>query len=187
MKKYRIKVVGTTPLLLNVRQRDIDLEMSKVKKDELDEWEEKNWRRKAELDKKGNVILPPRWFRKSFIDACGQTGIVPNFAKSKNKTYSKYAQSMFFDNTSYKCSPKDLIPHGAFVGARGKNSSTKIWRIRPMIEKWETDFDIIDPFGRMKIEELKTLLEYSGMIIGVGDGRSLNFGRFEILDIKEIK
>lgn len=187
MKKYKISIEGTTPLLFNVRNRDIELELRKIKKDKLDEWESENWRRKAEMDNKGNVIIPSRWLKKSFTDACAQTGVVPNFAKSKKQTYSKYAQSLFFDNTTFKCLPRDLKDFGTYVGAQGKNSSSKVWRIRPMVEKWMSDFNITDPFGRMNKDELKEILEHSGMIIGIGDGRSLNFGRFEIKTIKEIQ
>ena len=66
MKKYSIKVKSTTPFLINVRDRNVELELKEVKKNELEEWEQNNWKRKAELDKKGNVILPERWFRSSF-------------------------------------------------------------------------------------------------------------------------
>jgi predicted HNH restriction endonuclease len=184
MKKYIVKVKSTTPLLLNTRQRELDEEKKELKKDQLTEWEEKNWRKKAERDKKGNVYLPPRWFRSSFVQACKSSGMVPSFATSKRQTYSKYAQSMIFQNTSFVCNEKELKEHGAFVTPRGQG---QIWTIRPKIENWETDIEIIDPFGRMTEKEFKELLEYSGMLVGVGDGRSLNFGRFEIVSIKEKK
>lgn len=185
MKRYKITVKGETPLLINTRQRDIDLELKEVKRDKLDEWEEKNWRRKAETDKKGKVCIPTRWMRAAFIEACKGTGVVPHFAKSKKQTYTKYAQSMIFENTSFSMDPKSLLPYGAFVGAQGANSKTKVWKIRPMVEDWETDFDMVDPFGRMNEKELKEILDYMGMLVGIGDGRSLNFGRFEIKSIKE--
>lgn len=171
--------------MANVRQREIDDELKKLKRDQFDEWEKENWKRKAERDKKGNVILPVRWFRSAFIQACKSSMIVPHFATSKKQTYSKYAQSMIFQDTNFKISENELKEYGSYVGAQGANSKTKVWKIRPMIEFWETDIEIIDPFGRMSEGELKELLEYAGMLIGVGDGRSLNFGRFEVVSIKE--
>lgn len=178
---------ATTPLILNTRQKELDDELKELKKDQLSEWEEKNWRRKAERDKKGNVVLPTRWFRSAFIQACKSSMLVPNFATSKRQTYSKYAQSMLFQNTTFVCSEKELKQYGVYVGAQGANSKTKIWRIRPQIDNWETDVEIVDPFGRMSEKEFKELLDYSGMLVGVGDGRSLNFGRFEVVSIKEKK
>ena len=187
MKKYSIRLRSTTPLLINVRQKELDNELKELKKDQMAEWEEKNWRRKAERDKKGNVFLPERWFRSSFIQACKSSMIVPSFATSKKQTFTRYAQSLIFQNTTYICSEKDLKEYGAYVGAQGAGSKTKVWRIRPQIDKWETDVEVIDPFGRMSDKEFRELLDFSGMLVGVGDGRSLNFGRFEVVSIKEKK
>jgi len=96
MKKYSVRLRSTTPLLLNVRQKELDDELKELKKDQLSEWEEKNWRRKAERDKKGNVIFPLRWFRSAFIQACKSSGLVPSFATSKKQTYTRYAQKYGF-------------------------------------------------------------------------------------------
>jgi hypothetical protein len=186
MKKYSIKVKSTTPLLINVRDRKVELELKEVKKNELEEWEQNNWKRKAELDEKGNVILPSRWFRSSFIQGCRSSKVIPHFASRKNETYTKYAESMIFQSGTFKCKPKDLKEFGAYVGAQGKNSSTKIWRIRPQIDKWETEFIIVDALDRITIKELNEIFDFSGMLIGVGDGRNLNYGRFEIVKIKEL-
>jgi len=184
MKKYIVKLKSNTPLLLNVRQRDMDKELKELKKDQLEAWEDANWKRKAERDSKGNVILPTRWFRASFIQSCKSTMMVPKFATSKKQTYTRYAQSLIFQGTTFMCNEKDLKEYGAYVGAQGAGSKTKVWRIRPQLDSWETDIEVIDPFGRMDEDEFKELLDYSGTIVGVGDGRSLNFGRFEVVSIK---
>jgi hypothetical protein len=187
MEKYKIKVKGTTPLIINVRKRELDKEMKELKRNQLDEWEEENWKRKAETDSKGKVILPTRWFRSSFINACRFSRLIPHFATSKKETYTRYAESMLFQDTTFKEGINKLKPFGAYVGARGKNSPTKVWKIRPQIDAWETEFEVIDPFGRMNEKELQELLEYSGMLVGVGDARNLNFGRFKVISIKNTK
>jgi hypothetical protein len=187
MKKYSVRLRSTTPLLLNTRQKDLDDELKELKKDQLTEWEENNWRRKAERDSKGNVILPVRWFRASFIQACKTSMLVPGFATSKKQTYTRYAQSMFFENVSFTCQEKELKEYGAYVGAQGANSRTKIWRIRPQIDKWETDIEVLDPEGRMSSKDFEYLMRLCGTLVGVGDGRNLNFGRFEVVSIKEKK
>jgi len=187
MKKYIVEMQSVSPLLLNTRQRVLDLEMKKLKKDQFEEWEEKNWRRKAEVNSKGEVIIPVRWFRGAFINSCKFTRIVPHFASTKNSTYTKYAESMVFQNCKFTYKVKDLKEFGAFVGAQGKNSSTKVWRIRPMIPKWKTTIEVIDTGGRMLKEEMKEIFENAGIIIGIGDGRAVAYGRFEVLSIKEKK
>ena len=184
MKKYIIGLKGISPIVFNTRQIGLDEEISKLKKDEYSAWEKKNWKQKAERDSKGNVILPTRWFRASFIQSCKSTMMVPKFATSKKQTYTRYAQSLIFQGTTFMCNEKDLKEYGAYVGAQGAGSKTKVWRIRPQLDSWETDIEVIDPFGRMDEDEFKELLDYSGTIVGVGDGRSLNFGRFEVVSIK---
>ena len=80
---------------------------------------------------------------------------------------------------------KDLTDFSCYVGARGKNSDTKVWRVRPMLEQWEGQFEIIDPLGRMLKEELTEIINYAGLMIGLGDNRINNYGRFEIVELKE--
>lgn len=186
-KRYRISIEGISPLIFNTRQREIELEMKKLKKDELDAWEDANWSRKAEKNSNGEISIPTRWVRKAFIDSCQGTQLVPYFATSKKNTYTKYAMTYLFENCTFSCKEKDLKPYGSYVGATGKRSSSKIWRIRPMIKNWKTDFEIVDPLSKINESDLSEILTYMGALVGIGDGRSLNFGRFELKSIKEIK
>jgi hypothetical protein len=187
MKKYNIKIKGNSPLVFNTPQQELQEEISKLKKDEYSDWEKKNWKRRALRDKSGNVIIPIIWIKAAFENACKHCKMVPNFATSKKETYTRYAGSMYFNNSTFKCSDKELISLSQFMGAQGKNSSSKVLKIYPKVDKWETNFEIADPEGRMTTEELKTILEYAGMFEGIGDFRKVNCGRFEVDSIKEIK
>lgn len=187
MKKYIIGLKSISPIIFNTRQKELDEEISKLKKDQYNEWEKKNWKRKAIRDKKGNVIIRVIWIKSAFENACKHSRIVPNFATSKKETYTRYAEAMYFQETDFKCSDKDLILREEYMGAQGKNSSTKVLKCYPQLEEWETNVTISDPAGRMTIEEMKTLFEYAGMFEGIGDFRKVNCGRFEVTSIKEIK
>jgi isopropylmalate/homocitrate/citramalate synthase len=187
MKKYIVELEGTSPLVFNTRSQELDEERAKLKRDELAEWEQKNWRRKAERDKKGNVIIPIRWLKSAFVNACTHSKIVPNFATSKRETYTRYAKAMYFDNSSFKCSEKDLEKREAFMGAQGKNSSTSVLKVYPSIKEWKTTIEVADGIGRMTIEELKEIFTFAGIIEGIGDFRVVNAGRFEVISIKEKK
>ncbi len=187
MKKYIIGLKGISPLVFNVRQKELDEEISKLKKDEYSEFEKNNWKRKAVKDKKGNVIIPVIWIKASFTNACKHCKIVPNFATSKKETYTRYAEAMYFQETDFKCSDKDLILLEAYMGAQGKNSPTKVLKCYPKLDEWETNVILSDPAGRMDIKEMKTIFEYAGMFEGIGDFRKVNCGRFEVMSIKEIK
>lgn len=170
-------------------KRELELEKKELKKSELSEWEENpnNWQRKAELDNDNNAIIPERWLKNCMIDSCKKNRIVPHFATRKNETYTNYVTNfMVFNIGKPVCSIKKLQEYGAFVGAQGKNSTTKVWRVRPLMEEWKATFEIIDPAERMLDSELKEIIEYGGMMIGLGDNRINNFGRFELKSMKEV-
>jgi len=189
MKKYRIGIKGIHPLIWNRMRRELQLEVKQLKKDQLEEWEidRKNWIRKAEFNGGDEVIIPPEWIKGMLGSACKQTKMVPHFATTKKQTYTSYMSSVMFDNIEPVCKKDDLVDYGAFCGAQGKNSNTKVWRVRPMLVEWETTFELIDPAGRMLKSELEELLYNGGLFAGLGDNRANNFGRFEVVDVKEIE
>jgi len=189
MKTYRVTLVSEVPVIYNRMKRELQLEIKDLKKDQMDEWEEKNWKRKAEFDEKGNLLFPSEWIKGVLEASCKATRMIPHFATSKNQTYTTYVSSMVVIIKQTLGKVSDLVSYDAYVngrGAMGKGGS-KVFRIRPMLKKWKLTFELKDPFGRMQIKELKELLEYAGLMIGVGDNRKNNFGRFTVEEIKEIK
>ena len=191
MKKYKITIRGiNVPIIWNVMKKELQDELKELKKDEMGEWEvdKKNWSRKAEFNENGEVIIPERWFKSAIVDSCKKNRIVPHYATRKNATYTDYIRSfMIFNIGKCVCKQDELEEYGAFVGAQGMNSNTKIWRVRPMISQWEATFEIVDAAERIKISELKDIIEFAGMMIGLGDNRINNFGRFELISLVEVK
>jgi len=187
IKRYEINIKGTSPIIWNVMKKEIETEKKELKKNELNEWEEKNYLKKAEYNDKNKVIIPERWIKGLIENAAKRTRLVPHFATRKNETYTLYTSSFMIYGNHEGHNTKNITPYGAFVGAQGANSTTKVWRIRPMLNEWDYSFKIIDPAGRMKLEELKALLEYAGLFIGLGDNRKNNYGRYEITKIIEVK
>jgi hypothetical protein len=188
MKKYEIKIKGTTHLIWNRMKKEIEDEKKKLMKNELAEYEEKNWIKKAEINN-GNAIIPTTWLKSMLINACKQTGMIPHYATKKNERYTRYIQSVLVlpNPPIIVCKKNKLKQLGGFYpGQPGKLNSGKIWKIFPMIDEWSATFYIADPFGRMKTEELKILLEHGGDFIGIGDQRPMNYGRFIVESIKEV-
>jgi predicted HNH restriction endonuclease len=187
-KKYEISIKGVTPLVWNRMKRELELEKGKLKKDQLTEWEEKNWLRKAEFDDSGGVVLPNEWLKKALMDSASKSKIVPHYARSKNQTYSFYMQSMMVEVDNPICVKKDLKGYGAYVnGNPSSMKKSKVWRVRPLLEKgWRAKFSMTDPEGRMKKSELEVLLRFAGYMVGIGDNRINNFGRFDVLSVKEV-
>jgi len=186
-KEWEVKVKGVHPIIWNVMKRELELEKRELKKDQLTEWEEnpKNWKRKAEI-KDNKIIIPERWFKSVLIESCKKNRIIPHFATRKSATYTNYVTSFMVYNDLPLCKMDDLVPFSAYVGAQGKNSTTKVWRVRPMKEKWNATFNVIDPSARMTKEELSEIISYAGLMIGMGDNRINNFGRFKIVSLKGV-
>jgi len=190
MKTYEIKIKNMegSPIVCNTRQRELDLEMKELKKNEIEEWEEKNWLRKAVTNKKGEVLLKREWLRGCIINAAKSSKLIPHFATSKKETYTKYVKSLAILDQPSLAHKDKFEAWGEFVNGNPSSfrSSSKVWKIRPMLKNWNVSFKIMDPFGRMQKKELKELLEYGGMIIGIGDARELRYGRFTVESIKEV-
>lgn len=188
MKKYEIEIEGMTPLVWNRQKMELREIIKNLKKDELEENEFKNWMMKAETNN-GNAIIPPEWIIGCLVNSAKETRKVPWFATSKSQTYTKYISNI-------KINPgipivagkaKDLKRKEAMLSSQGKsNRGGKVLRCHPILEKWAAKFDLIDTVDRMKLEELKYLLEWGGQAIGIGDQRIFNFGRFIINSIKEV-
>jgi len=187
-KKYEISIRGVTPLVWNRMKRELELEKKKLKKDQIEDWEEKNWLRKAEFDDGDGIVLPPEWLKKSLTDSASKSKIVPYYARSKNQTYSFYTQSMMVEVENPICTKKDLKYYGAYVNGNPSSfKKSKVWKVRPLLDKgWRVKFFITDPEGRMKKDELEVLLRFSGYMVGIGDNRINNFGRFDVVSVKEV-
>lgn len=190
MKKYEVEIKGIQPIIWNVLKKEIEDEKKQLKSNELGEWEEKreNWMKKAEYNNKGELVIPERWIKGAMITSCKKNRIVPHFATRKNETYTSYVESfMIVNKKEYAYNKSKIVAFSSFVGAQGKNSSTKVWRCRPMLKEWKSSYEILDPIGRMDIKELQQILEFAGLMIGIGDNRINNFGRFETTKITEVK
>jgi len=188
MKTWEVEIFGVTPLLWNRRNRQLVKDYEGIKKDALDVFEEETWlRRCEEIDSNDlKAHVPEDWLHTAIIDGCKKTRIVPHFATSKNQTYTFYMESVWLEVIGTICNKKDLRPYGTYVRIGGRTGGL-IWRIRPVLDKWALKFQIKDPDGRINKKELNTILEYTGMFVGIGDGRKKRFGRFEVKSLKEKK
>lgn len=188
-KKYTVKIKGNSPLCWNIMSRELYEDYKKLKGNEIDEFEHKKttWLRKAEYDKSGNnTIAPARWIKSALIEACKKTRIVPHFATRKSETYTFYVQSFMIFEKGIVCPKSNLKPFQQFLSAQGTKGSSKVWRTKPFVESWSAEYKIVDPAGRMKVSELRSLLDFAGMFLGLGDNRVHNFGRFNVQSITEV-
>lgn len=171
MKKYEVKIKGITPVVWNRQKMELRDIMKKLKKDEMEENELKNWKMKAEINN-GNVIIPPEWIIGCLVNSAKETRIVPWFATSKNQTYTKYISNIKVNPRTpiIAGEEKDLKRKEAMLSSQGKSKmGGKVLRCHPMLENWDAKFILIDTVERMKKKELEELFNWGGMAIGIGD------------------
>lgn len=188
MKRYEIEIEGITPVVWNRLKKEIMDIHKELKKDELEENERTNWKMKAET-KNGNAIIPPEWILSCLVNAAKETRIVPHFATTKSQTYTKYLSNVRINPGKEIVAGKssDIKRKDAMLSSQGKSKmGGKVLRCHPILEEWNAKFILIDTLGRMKQDELKTLFEWGGQAVGIGDQRIFNFGRFDIKSIKVV-
>ena len=188
-KRYKIKYKGLTPLVWNRLTKELMDLIKSLKKDELEENEMKNWLMKAEV-KNGNAIIPPDWIIGNLVNSAKETRIVPSFAVSKSQTFTKYISNIRINPTEpiVAGKAKDLKRKDAYMSSQGASKmGGKVLRCHPFLEEWGAEFELIDTIGRMKKDELRTLLDWGGQAVGLGDQRKSNFGRFFVEDLTEVK
>jgi len=189
MKKYKVKIKGISPLIWNRMKPELIDAYNAAKKDELEELEKKRWKQKAEIDARKNLILPSEWLQGALVNSAKFTRMVPHFATSKSQTYTKYLSTTYIEGINGKIKvgkEADLQMKSAYLSAQGARGGGKVLRCHPLLEEWEAEFIFIDGGGRMTKDEIQTLFEVAGKIIGVGDQRSQRFGRFDVETIKEV-
>lgn len=183
-----IEIKGITPVVYNRQKMELRNIIKELKKDQLEENELKNWKLKAEIIN-GNAVIPPEWIISCLVNSAKETRIIPWFATSKNQTYTKYISNIKINpgKPIIAGKEKDLKRKEAMLSSQGKsNMGGKVLRCHPILENWNASFELIDTVGRMKKDELSTLLNWGGTAVGIGDQRIFNFGRFEIIGIKEL-
>jgi len=185
MKKYKIVLKNASSLLMNRLGKDILDEVSKIKKDEITAWEEENWQKKLYTDKDNNIIFPCTVIHAMLVEAGKKHP--ERCPKDVGRTWTNYLKScMLIENDSViKCTEPQ--PFGTMVNGNpssGKGSS-KVYKIRPLINEWEVELMVVDLVGKTTAEHIEGLFGTGGKFVGLCDWRP-QYGRFYVNSVKEV-
>lgn len=189
MKKYNITLKSLTPYMQH-RMDDVSLaEWEKCRKQiiERPEVSEKDLHRAEYHCYRNNVgqcYIPADQIRLSLINA-------GTYMKSKVGTRSKSMKTIVA--ACFIVTPDEIIlPDWALIDKRSavnKNIKGRVIVIRPKWLQWEVSFILECHEPSITVETIKQLFQYAGSFCGIGSYRPTNngfFGRFEIINIKEI-
>lgn len=81
--------------------------------------------------------------------------------------------------------PQELHQHGGFTDSRmvspqGKKGGGKVLRTRPMFRAWGLVATLLYNPEQINPDDLRAIAVQGGKLIGLGDGRKIGHGRFEV-------
>lgn len=132
----------------------------------------------------GKCFIPADQLRGAFINA---GSYVKAKVGGRSKSMKVIVAAMF-----------TVLPEQIFVpdydtidkrSAVNKHVKARIIKIRPKWNNWEINFILQVGENSITIETIKSIIEYAGNYVGIGSFRPTNngmFGRFELVDIKEV-
>jgi len=173
MVKYKVKIKGKAPLLMNKFSVE-EKTTSRAKKVYVpkDEAERKTYR-----TEKGKLFLPSTHFKAAMVKAA------TDFKMTGRKSYKEYIKAgLFIDETEIVLDQQDYeIFECPVVIQRARVMS---WR--PMFKEWSCEFTVELADEMLNVTDVKQILEAAGRFKGVGDFRP-EHGRFEVKSFKKVK
>lgn len=181
MERYKARIQGITPLLMN-KPEAYGFDEQWIEKKASEDWE-KEALKKLYVDSEGRIYQPATHLERALMEA-GKKIKVKGAGKA---TYSKLFGSMIevveFEILHLK--PSYEI-HKALVVV--PSTRGRIMRYRPIFKEWELEFHI-------SFEEeipqgaIKEALDIAGKYVGIGDWRPEKkgkFGKFQVVFWQEV-
>ena len=180
MKKYKVKIQGITPLLMN-KPAEYGFDEQWVEKKASTDWE-KEALQKLYVDAKGVIYQPSTHLEMSLIDA-GKKIKVKEQGKA---TYSKLFGSMVsIEEFEIVHQKQDYEIHKMLVVI--PSTKGRVMRYRPMFKEWVLEFHVTFE-DEIPAEVVKEAFEIAGKYVGIGDWRPAKkgkFGKFQVTEWKE--
>jgi hypothetical protein len=185
----KVIIEGTKPLLFNTFRHDA-LDSKKAKKGSTGNNNEE-WEATVLMDEKRRLYLLDTYFLGS-IRGGGKYIKVGKGNLSKNMASTlEISGSKLYLIDRVVPEPKDLLQletEKVYLDIRGVvNPMTKGRNLRYRVAcspGWQCEFIVSWDDYVISKENMKMCLENAGTYVGVGDGRSIGFGRFKINDFK---
>jgi hypothetical protein len=201
--RARVTIKGVRPLLQHHFGPDA-LPLEKQERDGVAGNSPSEWRKTALVTKEGQLYLEPSYVFATIRDAAKHT------KKGKGSIQSAVAATLqvvddrilldrympdfpnghAFDIATAAPPPTDRDAP-VYLDIQGvRNPSTKSRNIRYRLAAsagWETSFTILWDKTIVDRNQMRAVLNDAGTLVGIADGRSIGFGRFEVASFSEIE
>jgi hypothetical protein len=203
MVRAKVSIRGVRPLLLNHFGPDA-LPLEKQEKDGVAGNSPNEWRKTALVTKEGQLYLKPTYAFASIRDAAkhtpkGRSTMQSSVAATLQIVDDRILLDRFmpgfpnghaFDIAAVEPPPTDP---DAFVyldvqGVRNPNTMSRNIRYRlAACSGWACSFTIFFDKTVVDRNQMRAILRDAGVLVGIADGRSVGFGRFEVVKFEESK
>jgi len=180
MKKFKVRIEGTSPMLYN---RFIDKSIDSKSKKRTGNIQEQDPEEKLYmLD--GKPYIPSVYFRNSLIEAGKQFKITgkgkSNFSKLIGATVDISPEAIINDHkwSLFRISAVNPMTRGRMMVTR------------PKMDKWNCEFEIILNDDSIEGFTIKEIMEHAGKYVGIGDWRPEKkgmHGKFTVTSFQEVK
>ncbi|MFF0566010.1 hypothetical protein ACFYS2_20750 [Bacillus velezensis] len=187
-RQATIKVKGSRPMIINCFTIDA-IPLERRERTGVAGNDPEEWKRSYKATEKGQLYVDPNYIFGSLREGA-------KFTRKGNRTLQAPLSSTL-QILDEKILINRFIPEGDIPfsdeepvyidvrpvkspGSRGRNI-----RYRLALSKgWETEFSITWDNSIISTGEMKGICSDAGQFVGLADGRTMGFGRFEILDFK---
>jgi len=166
MFRVKVKIKGTTPLLMNKWNQ----ELAEARTDRPEFAEKRLYK-----NDKGEIVVPAEWIERAIMKVAKDFKV----EGQRKITYALLLPGNVIIRPEFiKIEPQKWVIDARTVVI--PSTGGRVMRYRPKFENWSLEFsiDVIDE--RIKPETLQKILVDAGRRVGIGDGRSIGFGRFMI-------
>lgn len=184
MLRVLCELEGVTPIQFNKKLKT----EKKGPNESWNDFEEKVWLERCDVNGDGNLYLNSQRFKKAIITAAEWLNI-----KIEGEGQSRY-QKLFrggvliLNSIDLKVKPLNVnfagMPDGIYTAPRKKDG--KRWVRFPIIESWNGEIQISILDEKITEDIFKKVLDYAGMNVGICSWRPENGGengRFECVDM----
>lgn len=150
------------------------------------------WRRTVLVDQNGRLYILPTYFFGCIRNAGSNTKVGAKGTLKKALGASLQVLDMIIYTNRLlpeeppnlaDCPDAEVYIYSARVKNPGSGGSNIRHRVG-MAPGWECAFSILWDGSLISMAEIQKVLEDGGSLVGVGDGRSIGFGRFEIVSVE---
>ncbi|PAE42789.1 hypothetical protein [Bacillus sp. 7884-1] len=179
----KVKITGTKPLLLNSFSTET-LSLERKERSGVAGNDPEEWKRTYTANENGQLYVDPSYIFGCMREASkytksGRGSIQPKLSA----TLQVLSSSIYFN----RFIPEEISQDKSrpvYLDVRSvRNPSTRGRNIRYRVglsPNWETEFEIIWDNTLVATQQIKAILHDAGMLVGLADGRSIGYGRFEV-------